>query len=145
MLPHVGFKSIPIAEVPEIGNAQLSTVIVMMESPEAVANVDAITAVEGVDVVLIGSNDLSIELGVPGDFDHPKFVESVEKIAASVKKHEKCLGVAGIYTRPDILHRFIHEYGARFVLGHVDLPLVAKAATDVSKELQSLEAAEKYH
>jgi 2-keto-3-deoxy-L-rhamnonate aldolase RhmA len=145
MLPHVGFKTVSTAEVLEIGNAQLSTVIVMMESPEAVANVDAITAVEGVDMILIGSNDLSIELGVPGDYDHPKFVESVEKIAASVKKHEKILGVAGIYNRPDILHKFIHEYGARFVLGHVDLPLVAKATAEVAKELQSLEAAEKYH
>lgn len=145
MLPHVGYKSVSVAEVCEIGNAQLSTVIVMIESPEVVANVDAITAVEGVDMILIGSNDLSIELGVPGDYDHPKFVESVEKIAASVKKHEKFLGVAGIYNRPDILHKFIHEYGARFVLGHVDLPLVAKATAEVAKELQSLEAAEKYH
>ena len=144
MLPHMGFKSISIAEASEIGNAQLSTVVTMVESPEAVANVDAIAAVEGVDMILIGTNDLSVELGVPGDFDHPRFVDSIQKIAASVKKHKKFLGVAGIYNRPDILHKFIHEYGARFVVGHVDLPLVAKATMETAAELESLEAAEKY-
>ena len=144
MLPHVGFKPVSIAETPRIGNAQLSTVIVMIESPEAVINVDAISAVEGVDVVLIGTNDLSIELGIPGDFDHPRFIESVEKVAASVKKQGKVLGVAGIYNRPDILHSFIHEHGARFVVGHVDLPLVAAATTEVANQLQKLETVEKF-
>lgn len=139
-MPHIGFRSASIAEVSEIGNSQLSTVVVMIESPEAVDNVDLIASVEGVDVVLIGTNDLSIELGIPGEFDHPEFVESVERIAASAKRHSKILGVAGIYNRPDILHKFIHKFGARFVVGHVDLPLVAKATTETASELQRLEA-----
>jgi 2-keto-3-deoxy-L-rhamnonate aldolase RhmA len=145
MMPHMGFRSASIAQVSEVGNSLLSTVVVMIESPEAVGNVDAIAAVEGVDVILIGTNDLSIELGVPGDFDHPSFIESVVKIAAAVKKHQKIFGVAGIYNRPDILHRFIHEYGARFVVGHVDLPLLAKATAETAAELQKLEAAEEYN
>ncbi len=144
MLPHVGFKSISITEASEIGNSQLSTVIAMIESPEGVANVDLIAAVDGVDMVLIGTNDPSIELGVPGDFDHPKFVESLQKIAISVKKHNKHLGVAGIYNRPDIIHKFIHDYGARFVVGHVDLPLVAKSLFETASVLQNLEGSEKY-
>lgn len=140
MLPHMGYKAVPITETSEIGNTQLSTVVVMIESPEAVDNVDSIAATDGVNMVLIGTNDLSIELGVPGDYDHPKFVESVERVAETVvKKHGKILGVAGIYNRPDILHRFIHEYGARFVLGHNDLPLIAKAAAATAAELQRLE------
>ncbi|KAF9891061.1 hypothetical protein FE257_004996 [Aspergillus nanangensis] len=113
MLPHVGFRSASIEEVSRVGNAQLSTVIVMVESPHAVSNADAIAAVEGVDVVLIGTNDLSIELGIPGQFDHPTFAEAVQTIATAVRKHGKILGVAGIYNRSDILEDYVRRLGAR--------------------------------
>ncbi|KAL5342232.1 Pyruvate/Phosphoenolpyruvate kinase-like domain-containing protein [Aspergillus crustosus] len=132
-------KSTSISNVSSIGNSQLSTVIVMIESPEAVSNVDAIAAVEGVDVILVGTNDLSIELGVAGDFDHPDFVESMEVIAAAVKKYGKILGVVGIYNRPDLLRHYIQNLGARFVVGQVDLPLVAKGVRQTAAELISLE------
>ncbi|KAL3460974.1 Pyruvate/Phosphoenolpyruvate kinase-like domain-containing protein [Aspergillus heterothallicus] len=139
MLPHMGYRPAAIPAVSAVGNAQLSTVIVMLESPEAVRNADAIAAVQGVDVVLVGTNDLSIELGVAGDFDHPTFVDSMRAIAAAVKKHGKILGVAGIYNRPDLLRGYIRELGARFVVGHVDLPMVAKVAGATAEELVRLE------
>ncbi|KAL2866663.1 HpcH/HpaI aldolase family protein [Aspergillus lucknowensis] len=139
MLPHIGYRAASIADVSAVGNTRLSTVIVMIESPEAVANVDAIAAVEGVDVVLVGTNDLSIELGVAGDFDAPSFVESMEAVAAAVKKHGKILGVAGIYNRADLLRDYIQRLGARFVVGQVDLSMVAKVAGATAAELGSLE------
>ncbi|KAL4871702.1 hypothetical protein BDV12DRAFT_163604 [Aspergillus spectabilis] len=139
MLPHMGYKASSISSASSIGNTQLSTVIVMIESPEAVGNVDAIAAVPGVDVVLVGTNDLSIELGVAGDFDAAVFVESMQKIAAAVKRHGKILGVAGIYNRPDLLRGYIRELGARFVVGHVDLPMVAKVASETAGGLMELE------
>lgn len=139
MLPHMGFRQAPISEVANLGNEALSTVIVMIESPEAVEDIDAIAGTEGVDVVLIGSNDLSIELGVPGEWDNPVFLKAIEKISAAVKKHSKVLGLAGIYDRPDILHRCIHQYGARFVLGQNDLPLLSKAADGVASTIRDLE------
>jgi 2-keto-3-deoxy-L-rhamnonate aldolase RhmA len=111
----------------------------MIESPEAVRNVDAIAAVEGVDVVLVGTNDLSIELGVAGDFDHPSFTESMLKISEAVRRHCKILGVAGIYNRPDLLGAYIRDLGARFVVGHVDLPMVTKVAGATADELVRLE------
>lgn len=145
MLPHVGFSSISIAEASDLGNAQLSTVAVMVESPESVANIDAIAATEGVDVIFVGTNDLTIELGVPGDFDHPKFIEAIEAAAAAAKKYGKIFGLAGIYNRPDILHRFIHHYDARLIVGHVDLPLVAKATLATAAELTALESSSTYN
>lgn len=142
MLPHMGYRQAPLAEVTQLGNAELSTVVVMIESPEAVRDVDAIAGTEGVDVVLVGSNDLSIELGVPGDWDSPVFSEALASIADAVRKHEKILGVAGIYNRPDVLHECIHRHGARFVLGQNDLPLMYKAAGEVVSKLEELEETE---
>ena len=139
MLPHMGYRSAPISDVSAVGNTHLSTVVVMIESPEAVKNVEAIAAVEGVDVVLVGTNDLSIELGVAGNFDHPSFAASMEKIAEAVRRHRKILGVAGIYNRPDLLRGYIRDLGARFVVGHVDLPMVAKVAGATADELVRLE------
>ncbi|KAK5085229.1 hypothetical protein LTR05_004510 [Lithohypha guttulata] len=144
MMPHYGYRAAPIAAVTEVGNSQLSTVIVMIESPEAVENIDAIASTQGVDVILIGTNDLSIELDCPGDFDNPNFIEAIEKIAASARKHNRILGVAGIYNRPDLMHRFLHEWGTRFVLGVMDLSLIAKAAAGVATELTDLEEPKDY-
>ena len=45
-------------------------VVVMLETPQAIANADAIAAIEGVDVLLIGTNDLMMEMGFPGQFGH---------------------------------------------------------------------------
>jgi 2-keto-3-deoxy-L-rhamnonate aldolase RhmA len=53
--------------------------IVQIESGDAVANLEAIVRVPGIDVALIGPTDLSISLGVPGDFDDPRFVAAVER------------------------------------------------------------------
>ncbi|KAB2571285.1 hypothetical protein BFW01_g5889 [Lasiodiplodia theobromae] len=142
MLPHMGYRQAPLTEVTALGNAELSTVVVMIESPEAVRDVDAIAGTEGVDVVLVGSNDLSIELGVPGDWDSPVFSEALARIADAVRRHSKILGVAGIYNRPDVMHECIHRHGARFVLGQNDLPLMYKAAGEVASKLKDLEEME---
>ncbi|KAL4933732.1 HpcH/HpaI aldolase family protein [Aspergillus undulatus] len=114
MLLHMGYRTASISDVSAVGNTQLSIVIVMIEDPEAVANVDSIAAVDGVDVVLVGTNDLSIELGVAGDFDHPSFVDGLETVAAAVKRHGKILGIARICNWPDLLQYYIRDLGARF-------------------------------
>lgn len=72
-LPLFSLRPIPQDRVIEESNTSASSVIVMIETKDAVENVDEIAAVEGVDVLLVGSNDLSIELGVPGGFQTPAF------------------------------------------------------------------------
>jgi 2-keto-3-deoxy-L-rhamnonate aldolase RhmA len=44
----------------------------MLETPEGIANADAYCAVPGIDVLLIGSNDLCTAMGIPGDLKSPK-------------------------------------------------------------------------
>jgi hypothetical protein len=52
---------------PDDPMAAATTLIAMLETPEGIANADAIAAVPGIDVLLIGSNDLCTALGIPGD------------------------------------------------------------------------------
>jgi 2-keto-3-deoxy-L-rhamnonate aldolase RhmA len=67
--------------------------IAQIESKLGVENSEAIAAVEGIDALLIGPNDLSIALGVPGDLNNPVEIEAIKKVAAACKKHGKLFTV----------------------------------------------------
>ena len=67
-------------------------VIAQVETERGLANVDAIAATEGVDVVWIGQFDLSNFIGVPGDFESPAYLDACEEIAAAARRHGKALG-----------------------------------------------------
>lgn len=72
-------------------------IIPMLETLEALSNLDDIVNVEGVDVLLIGPSDLSINLDVPLDYTNPKYHAALDKIAAKCRD----AGVApGIYFAP---------------------------------------------
>ena len=64
-----------------------------IESAAAVAAVDEIAAVDGVDVLFIGPRDLSHDLGVPGDITAPAYVEALETVLAAGKRHGKACGM----------------------------------------------------
>jgi len=66
--------------------------IVQIESPQGVAEVEAISKVEGVDMLFVGPVDLSVSLGVPMQFDHPTFLEARQKTVEAAKANGKVLG-----------------------------------------------------
>lgn len=68
-------------------------VSIQIETPEAVEIVDKIAALEGVDWLFVGPADLSVTLGVPGDFMHAKCIAALERVAAAVKKAGKSWGI----------------------------------------------------
>ena len=78
VLPQLDFKQQPIADVASIINKNM-LIVIMLESPEAIDNVDSIAAVDGVDVILIGTNDLCMEMGIPGDYSNPKVKDAYTK------------------------------------------------------------------
>ncbi|KGO42817.1 Pyruvate/Phosphoenolpyruvate kinase [Penicillium expansum] len=97
------------------------------EPLDSIENVDDIAAVDGVDVLLIGSNDLAIELGVPGQFESTEFRNALEKVSQSCHKHRKIFGLAGIYDAPEIQDWALNTLGARFILAQQDSGLIAGA------------------
>lgn len=89
-------------------------VVVMIESPEAVANAADIAAVDGIDVLLIGTSDLTAEMGVSGQLGHPRVVEAYQKVGEGCRSHGKFLGLGGVYDQENAT-RYI-RMGAQFVL-----------------------------
>jgi len=69
-----------------------TTLFCQIETAEGVANAAEIAAVDGVDCLWVGHFDLSASLGVPGQFDHPKFTKAIDKVVAAARKHKKALG-----------------------------------------------------
>jgi 2-dehydro-3-deoxyglucarate aldolase/4-hydroxy-2-oxoheptanedioate aldolase len=68
--------------------------IAQIETAEGLANVDAIASVDGIDALLIGQFDLTTSLGIPGQFDHPLFVDGTRKTLQACRKHNKVATLA---------------------------------------------------
>ena len=119
------FKPLPISEMVDAANAAL-LVIPLMETPIAIANAEAIAAVPGVDALLIGTNDLSAEMGIPGEFGHARVAAAYETVIAACRKHGKWPGMGGIDSE-ELLQRYI-GMGMRLVLAGGDGGFLMAAA-----------------
>lgn len=134
-MPQLGFVPMAPAEGTRLVNENL-LVVVMLETPKAIANADAIAAVPGVDVLLIGTSDLTMEMGLPGQIMHPDVAKAYETAAAACKKHGKWLGMGGVYTDEGFA-KYV-GFGARMILAGNDLPLLVQAATARTGYLRGL-------
>ena len=90
-MAHDNYRSAPVADALAAAN-QRSCVVCLIETAEGAENVEAIAAVPGVDGLWVGHFDLSVSLGIPGEFANPKFTAAVERIIAASKKHNRFLG-----------------------------------------------------
>src|SRR5216684_4431909 len=124
--PPVGHRSMG-GIGPHYGLRSASLTIVMLETPTAIANAEEIAAVPGVDVLLIGTNDLCAEMGIHGDFGNERVAEAYRAMIAACHKHGKFPGMAGIYNEA-IMPRYI-DMGARFILSGQDAAFVMAGAT----------------
>jgi 2-keto-3-deoxy-L-rhamnonate aldolase RhmA len=136
--PHYGLRSVSTGAAAHALNAANLTVV-MLETPTAIENADEIAAVSGIDVLLIGSNDLCAEMGIPGDFGSDRLADAYRRCIAACKKHDKFPGMAGIYNEA-IMPRFI-EMGARFVLAGQDAQFLMAGATQRTVLMRKLSAA----
>ncbi len=133
-----GYRPPSMAEAQKAINDEILTVV-MIESPEAVKNAEDIAEVDGVDVLLIGTSDLSSELGVAGQMGHPKIIDAYETVAAACRKHGKVLGMGGVYDEENA-SRYV-GMGARFVLTGSDHNFVLMGANTRSSFFTGLPSA----
>jgi 2-keto-3-deoxy-L-rhamnonate aldolase RhmA len=112
-------------------------VIVMLESSAAVANAESIAAVPGVDILLVGTGDLTAELGVHGQHDHPQVWAAYETVSAACRKHSRYLGVAGIKGDASTLQR-LYRQGARFFSAKTDETLLLNGIRDEARALREI-------
>ncbi len=124
-LHQLGLAALPAGENMRRANEE-TVVVVMVESPLGVRNADEIAAVPGVDVIHIGSNDLSAEMGIPGALDDPRIEDAYRTVIAACDRHGKQAGMGGIYNH-DLMRRYL-GLGIRFAQGGGDSAFLAAGA-----------------
>jgi 2-keto-3-deoxy-L-rhamnonate aldolase RhmA len=97
-LPHFGYAKLGMAETVD-GIDAATLVIVLLETPTAIANASAIAAVPGIDSLLIGPHDLAMELGIPGGFADERIVAAHQAVCDACRAHGKFAGPASLPTR----------------------------------------------
>lgn len=107
---------------------------VQAETRQAIANAEAIAAVEGVDCVFAGPFDLSIDLGFPGQTDHPDEVAAIESMVAACRRHGKAAGT--LMFDAATLGAWIDK-GIRFAAYSSDVNLLADAAASALTDLKA--------
>jgi len=100
-------------------------VVIIIEEARALAEIDAIAATSGVDVIFVGTSDLSFSLGCRGQLDHPKVQEALKKIVAAGRANHKILGApAG---DAGLIRKYM-EQGFLFFQTTTELNLIARGA-----------------
>jgi len=135
-LPHLLFRTFSAAETIEALN-EATMVIAMIESTEALSSVEEIAAVEGVDLLLIGTNDLCSSLGIPGQLDHELVRDAYVRGIEACRRYGKHLGVGGLSAHPKLAGDFV-KLGARYVSTGTDLSFLLSAATAKAKPVRDL-------
>jgi len=107
-------------------------VVAVVEDTAGLAQIDEIAATPGIDVIFIGTSDLSFSLGLRGRQDHSRLDSAVAKIVAAAKKHGKVLGRPA--RTPAQVKRF-QKQGFRFFMTATDLELMADGSEQLLKPL----------
>jgi 2-keto-3-deoxy-L-rhamnonate aldolase RhmA len=119
----------------------LTFVAALVETGEAIDEADAIAAVPGLDAIQVGTNDLAVSMGLPGEVDHPKVQAAVRKVIEACRRHGKVAAVGGAY-RDDAL-RLYAGLGIRLMLVGNDLALLMGAMRERSAFVAGLDMAGK--
>jgi 2-keto-3-deoxy-L-rhamnonate aldolase RhmA len=91
---HDDYRPGAVADKIAAANAQI-LVIAMIETAKGIDNVEAIAAVPGVDLLWLGHFDLTNSLGIPGQFEHPRFLGAVDRLVKAAEAAGKPLGYMG--------------------------------------------------
>lgn len=111
-----------------------------IESREGLANVEEIAAVDGIDVIHMGTNDMAADLGLAGQLDHPKLQEVYRTIVAACRKNGKSAGIGGLSGSPELVQAFV-GLGAQFMAAANEWSLLLGAARERAKFLRALQRA----
>ena len=130
-----GYRPPAALEAQRTLNAEI-LVVPMIETPQAVENAEKIAAIEGIDSLLIGTNDLALEMGIAGQLGHEKVQAAYRRVAEACRKHNKVLGMGGVYEH-ELMSRYI-GMGARLILSGSDHAFLLDAASKRAQFLHGL-------
>ncbi len=128
---YTAFKTGSVSEVMAAVNEE-TLLIIQVETREATQNLEEIAAVEGVDVLLVGPNDLSIALGVPGRLEDAFFVETIQKVIQSCNTHQV---VPALHINDVRMAVHWAQQGMRMISISSEIGFITKGGTEARKTI----------
>ena len=122
-----------IKDYPSSCEAQLC-LLVQVETPHALANIEAIAAVDGVDGIFIGPGDLAASMGHIGNPTHPEVVAAIDD---AIRRIRACGMAAGILAGDETLARRCIAAGCTFVAVGSDVGLLARGAESLAAKYRA--------
>lgn len=114
--------------------------VVQFETRTAMERADELLSLKGLDIAMVGPADLSISLGIPGQFENPLLVSTVDALIEKCKKHGV---VPGIQTRSLAMSKFWIERGMRFIGTAAEHALLLEKAKETVGALKSVAVAQR--
>ena len=131
-LPQVGYRRMPAAELMQAAD-RATTVHILLESARGIGNADEIAAVDGVDMLHVGLNDLSVDLGHVGNLRHPDILTACKQVIAAAHRHGK-LAVAGGSSDPALFMELLQAGAVPIVFAAIDTDVLAVGLTQRTQE-----------
>ena len=134
----IGYEAHSFTEIIEHQNENTLSVV-QFETTRAMERADELLSLRGVDIAMVGPADLSIALGIPGDFEHPLLISTVERLIEKCNHHGV---VPGIQTRSTAMAKAWVERGMRFVGAGAEHALLLDKARETVGQLRTARAAQ---
>jgi 4-hydroxy-2-oxoheptanedioate aldolase len=133
MAPQLDYEQLSLPEIMQHLNTQ-TMVIVQFETALSIEKCDELLSVPGIDVAMVGPTDLSISLGVPGEFEHPRILEAVDVFVEACERHSV---VPGIHCRNARLAMPWLQRGMRFLGCGSEHGMMLEKATEIMAEVRA--------
>jgi 2-keto-3-deoxy-L-rhamnonate aldolase RhmA len=130
---NTGYRSMKMVDYASRANAE-TFLILQIETREAIESIDALLEVPGVDAALMGPNDLSMALGVPGDGEHAQVTAAIQRVVDSAKRHNL---PSGTHVRDMQNLKSWRDRGMRLLMYNSDFGFIAQAGASAVKELKA--------
>ena len=111
------YHSFPTAETYAAIN-DATMVVTMLENTQALEKVEEIAAVEGLDMLFVGTSDLTNSMGLVGQPDHPRVRDAFARTIEACRKHGKHVGIGGLAARPDLIAQYLEDGRALYLERH---------------------------
>lgn len=138
-IPNPRFAGVPAAELPERINAA-TLLIAMIETPAAVESAAEIIAVDGIDAIQIGSNDLTTAMGIPGRYDDERVREAYRRVIEACRSAGKPLIIGGM-RKKEQLEPYVRMGAARCYFTGADSVFMLEGARSFLAEAQAADRA----
>ncbi len=128
----VGYGARSFTDYYERFEKEERVIIVQAETDEALKNLEEIASTSGIDAVYVGPMDLTVNLGIPTQYDHPRFKEAMEKVVTICRKYDIAAGTHAFDTE---YLKMVVDKGFRLITIMLDFEALLRQFLSIFKEL----------